>query len=244
MLLSELHSKSKTTFLDYHSTLSSKIWDDENTLNKEVLEALRKIAEAFIDTLGVPEDSVVDVIMTGSLCNYNYTKYSDIDLHVILDYSKICDDCQQFSVDDCLKAKKSLWNMEHDITVYGMEVELYAQDMKTPITGDAGVYSIVSDSWIKRPIKKANVVYDKKTINDKVQYITRQIDDIVDGEVDNLDAIEALKVKIKNMRKAGLEKSGEYSLENLVFKTLRNSDYIDKLHTYATDVKSDSLSLE
>lgn len=244
MLLSELHGVSKTTYLDYHSTLSTKIWDDVNTLNKDVLEALQNIADAFIEALDVPADSVEDVIITGSLCNYNYTKYSDIDLHVILDYSKICDNCEQFSVDECLLAKKSLWNLEHDITIYGIEVELYAQDVNKPITGDAGVYSILNDEWIKRPTKLKNVTFDEDSIEDKAEYFRKQIDDVVDGKVDNPKVIDALKMKIKNMRKAGLEKSGEFSLENLVFKTLRSSEYIAKLHDYSKEIKSDSLSLE
>jgi len=38
-----------------------------------------------------------------------------------------------------------------------------------------------------------------------------------------------LKHKIKTMRQSGLRAMGEYSLENLVFKKLRNEGYLDKL---------------
>ena len=35
--------------------------------------------------------------------------------------------------------------------------------------------------------------------------------------------------KIKEGRKAGLEKEGEFSIENLVFKLLRRNGYIQKI---------------
>jgi antitoxin component YwqK of YwqJK toxin-antitoxin module len=41
--------------------------------------------------------------------------------------------------------------------------------------------------------------------------------------------LKKIKDKIKNMRKNGLYKEGEYSTENLVFKVLRNSGYLEKV---------------
>lgn len=245
MLLHEISKKvtSADTYLGYHDTLSPKVWDND-TLKPEVLAALRKIAAAFIKTLGANQDQVHDIIITGSLCNYNYTRYSDIDLHVILDYSKICDDCKSFSLDDCMKAKKSLWNEQHDITVYGFDVELYAQDVNETITGNAGVFSIIDNDWVQRPTKETEVVYNDADIMNKAKHIMYDIDDIVDNQTDNSSDVEKLKLKIKNMRKAGLERAGELSVENLAFKVLRNSGYIEKLHTYATKAVDDSLSLE
>lgn len=241
MLLREIAQKNK--YLGYHDTLSTKIWDGDQ-LKPEVYDALVKIAKEFISTLKVSPNQLVDIIITGSLCNYNYTKYSDIDLHIILDYSKMCDDCRTFDIDDCMKAKKSLWNERHDITIYGLDVELYAQDKKETITGNAGVYSLTSKDWLQRPTKEAEVDYGNKMIMDKAKHIMYEIDSITSDHSDDHDAIEKLKTKIKNMRKAGLERSGEFSIENLAFKVLRNSGYIEQLHDYALKIKDDSLSLE
>lgn len=242
MLLREIAAK--TEYLDYHDTLSPKIWDGDQ-LKSEVHDALVKIAKEFISTLKVSSNQqIVDVIITGSLCNYNYTKYSDIDLHIVLDYSEMCDDCQTFDIDDCMKAKKSLWNERHDITIYGLDVELYAQDKKETITGNAGVYSLIKKDWLQRPVKESKVDYGNKMIMDKAKHIMYEIDSLIDDSSNNEEAIEKLKTKIKNMRKAGLERSGEFSIENLAFKILRNSGYIERLHDYALDIKDDSLSLE
>lgn len=243
MLLFEISQKVTDKYLDYHKTLSAEFWDGD-VLNTEVRDALRRIANEFILTLLVKPAQIVDVIMTGSLCNYNYTKYSDIDLHIVLDYDIVCDDCHSFDIDDCMKAKKSLWNERHDITVYGRDVELYAQDKTEHITGNAGIYSVQNDKWVRRPVKDTAVDYDDATIMDKVKHIMYDIDSIVDTHSDDSDEIEKLKLKIKNMRKAGLERAGEMSIENLAFKILRNSGYIEKLHDYAIKMKDESLSLE
>lgn len=151
MLLKEIKLSDS---IKYHPELSDKLWTSGNVLKKEVKEALDKIASEFIETLGVDTDAVVDIIITGSMVNYNYTKYSDIDLHVVIDYKNLCKDCVKFSVADCMDAKRSLWNERHDITIYGLDVELYVHDSTDKITGNAGVYSIKNNRWLRLPKRK------------------------------------------------------------------------------------------
>lgn len=239
MLLFEL---TKNKLIDYHDSLSSKIWEGVE-LKSEVLVALKRIANAFCDTLDVPNDAIVDIIITGSLCNYNYTKYSDIDLHVILDYSLICDGCEAFNLQDCMDAKKSLWNQNHDITIYGIDVELYAQDVNDDITGNAGVFSVMNNRWIKIPEKLSSVEYDETLVNSKAKRIMSEIDQIIEDQITDQKEIDKLKEKIQNMRKSGLERTGEFSIENLVFKVLRNSGYLEKLHDYKIKAKELDLSI-
>ena len=64
----------KTNLMLYlpHDNLSEKIWENEDKMLPEVREALMKIADEFIDYLGIDLD-VLDITMTGSLANYNYT---------------------------------------------------------------------------------------------------------------------------------------------------------------------------
>ena len=51
-----------------------------------------------------------------------------------------------------------------------------------------------------------------------------------DGEEEKvLDAIDRLKAKIRNMRQAGLEGAGQFSVENLAFKVLRRSEELKRL---------------
>ena len=46
------------------------------------------------------------------------------------------------------------------------------------------------------------------------------------------------------MRKAGLERAGEWSTENLVFKILRNLGMIDQLAEKIRELEDQELSLE
>lgn len=239
MLLFELATKK---IIDYHENLSPKIWEGAE-LKSEVLIALRRIANAFCDTLNIPEDSINDVIITGSLCNYNYTKYSDIDLHIVLDYSLICDGCEAFNLQDCMDAKKSLWNDRHNITIYGIDVELYAQDVNDQITGNAGIFSIAHNKWIKMPSKLSSLEYDESLVSSKANRIIAEIERLIDDKVTDPEEIDSVIEKIQSMRKSGLEKTGEFSIENLVFKTLRNSGYLEKLHEYKIKAKELDLSI-
>lgn len=243
MLLKNLSKYDKLeSGLDYHDTLHPQIWDENQRLHKDVDTAIQRIADKFIEFLGVADANVADVILTGSVCNYNWTKFSDIDLHILLDYNAICGDCSEYNFDDCMKAKKTLWNDKHDITIHGLEVEVYAQPKDDAVTGDAGVYSLKTSKWLKKPEKK-NVSLDDKMIMYKAKRIMWMIDQIIENKVDNESEITDLKDYIKKMRKSGLEKYGEYGLENLVFKALRNTGYIQKLHDYAQNVEDKGLSL-
>ena len=73
------------------STLNSKIWSNEQ-LNSSIKSALLKIANNFFDDLELEGSEIDDITFTGSLANFNYTKFSDIDLHLLVDYSKIDED--------------------------------------------------------------------------------------------------------------------------------------------------------
>ena len=76
--------------------------------------------------------------------------------------------------------------------------------------------------------------------------IIEGVEDIV-KDLDDEDAIELVKSykkKLKKFRTCGLEKGGEYSYENIVFKYLRRSGHIGKLHNLQTKIEDESLSLK
>ena len=75
---------------EVHDVLEPEIWQEQN-LNPEIAEALREIANDFIEGLEV-DVNLEDLTITGSLANYNWSKYSDVDLHLIVDFSKVDDD--------------------------------------------------------------------------------------------------------------------------------------------------------
>lgn len=231
-----------TDSVKYNDSLSDKLWTQRNTLRPDVSEALKKIADTFIDTLNMSADSIVDVILTGSMTNYNYTKYSDIDLHIVIDYDNLCKDCVKYDISDCMDAKRALWNERHDITIYDIDVELYVHDAKNKITGNAGVYSLKHDKWLRIPKREVEIKYDESIITSKVNTLKNQIDSVINDQT--IDDISKLQEKIRNMRKSGLEKHGEYSMENIVFKILRNSGHMNKLYDAKLNKTDSELSLK
>jgi hypothetical protein len=230
-------------------TLNPKIWNDVDTdtpvLKNGIRVALLQIAGEFMDFLG--EDLFVDDIrFTGSLANFNWSEFSDIDLHMYVDFSQF-DPKDRDVYKELFQLKKTLFNTTHNITVKGYEVELYAEDINE-VHFSTGVYSVLFDQWVDKP-EKENVKIDKDFLMKKVKVVMETIDnlmeDIVDDDLDTaLGKIEKFKEKLKKYRSSGLEKDGEFSYENLVFKFLRRNQYIDKLYNFKNKLMDKKLSLE
>jgi hypothetical protein len=227
-------------------TLNPKVWENPKDPNKvtmvpKVREALLRIAEEFIDYLG--EDIFVDdIVLTGSLANFNWSEYSDFDLHIHIDLKQFGKDSDLYK--ELFDLKKFIFNERHNIKIYGYDVELYAQDVEEPHVA-SGVYSVMDDEWLTKP-KKVNFELDKKVLTDKIKCWTEKIDKAVDSESseDDIDVLENLRKKLKEYRKSGLDKEGELSYENLVFKFLRRSGHIQKLFDSAHRAVDKQLSVE
>jgi len=221
--------------------LHKDVWDiidDKVKLKKEIKDQLIKIAMDFFLTLDV-DDIFDSITLTGSMANFNYSEYSDFDVHVLMDLSKINDD--KDLVKKLMMSKKSLWNEKHNIKIKNHDVEMYVQG-----TDEAhystGVYDLIKDEWIAEPAYQA-VDIDKTAIIDKVQDIMGRIDAVMQSP-NRLKEIDKLKEKIRNMRQCGLETGGEYSMENLAFKTLRNIGEITKLYATATSDYDEMMSID
>ena len=219
--------------------LNQEIWEGNKRLHPEVRRALMEITVDFVERLDLDID-LKDVTFTGSLANYNWSKFSDIDLHIIVDFSDINDN--EELVKKFFDAFRSNWNKKHDIRVKGHEVEIYVQGAHEPHVS-TGVYSISDDTWLVRPAKLKPEI-DRGTAKKKSLSLKREIDKVeilYNRELyeEALEAAERLKEKIKKMRRAGLDRSGLYSPENLAFKILRRGGDIEKLfdiYTASSDV--------
>lgn len=200
----------------------------ELKLKPEIRKRLLEIAELFIGTLKV-DFFVNDIVMTGSLVNYNWSDFSDVDLHVITSLDNYGKNKPLF--EDLFRLKKNAFNLKHDITIKGYDVELYIEDSAGE-RFSAGVYSVLNDDWVKAP------VYEKADIDlNKVKEKSQQWMDIIDGVIDAAENEDIKTVKelfdkyedkLDKYRSCGLKKGGEYSYENLVFKVLRRNGYIGK----------------
>lgn len=205
--------------------LNPKIWNSDNSLKKEVRDALIKIAKSYFESLDL-DIKIKDILFTGSLANYGWTDQSDIDLHIIVDYKDL-DDVP--FLDDYLYLKKKKWQDSHNISIFGFEVEPFAKDEEKQHKYKA-IYSVLNDDWIVPPSKEKPEI-DFETVKEKSASIMNDIDRVIDIKNTDIQFKEAekLKNKLGGLRNIGLSKDGEYSNENLIYKTLRRAGYLDKL---------------
>ncbi len=210
--------------------LNPKLWTDFE-INEEVKEDLLKIASDFYSSTDLNAD-VKDIVLTGSLANYNWSeKYSDYDLHILINFKDVDDNV--VLVKKFVDSAKNIWNKDHDIRIKGYEVEVYIQDISEPHKS-TGIFSLLKDKWIVRP-EKVDVEPDEDMIKEKAKSIMMAIDDIED-EVDEdkyeafIEKIDKVWNKVKDYRKSGLDsEGGEFSTGNFVFKLLRRNGYISKI---------------
>jgi len=211
-----------------------------------VRDKLLKIADAFIDYLGV-DFFIYDVILTGSLANYNWSEYSDVDLHILLNFDDITNDKSiKFKeiIEQFFKSKKNNWNNIHNIKIKNYDVELYVQDLNE-VHHSSGVYSILNDKWLIKPVYGEKGIDDDIILNKSDEYM-EIIDDLIQkfesGE-DIIDEINNTLIKLKKFRQSGLDGDGEFSYENLAFKLLRRNGYIGKLIKLKRDFIDRKLSV-
>ena len=219
----------------YHEELNPAVWNGRE-LRVDVRYKLLEIAKRFIEYLEVPNFKLEDVILRGSLVNYNYTQYSDFDLHIVTDFSTLdCDITEAFYL-----AKKKIWNDEHDITIRGHEVELYVED-KAAKNVSEGTYSVLDAKWLRTP-KYQQPDIDDRAVSAKARDLMTQINRAVkQGSVED---ITRLQDKIRLMRQAGLDAGGEFSTENLAYKIIRNKKFLDKLYKTKNSKVDQELSLD
>jgi predicted nucleotidyltransferase len=210
--------------------LNSKVWHNFE-IDEEVRESLLKIAKDYIEHLEIDDLEIDDIMLTGSLANYNWSDYSDFDLHIIFDFEKINEDTTL--VKKYLQTAGKLWNGEHDLLIKGYEVEVYAQDINEPHVS-SGEFSLLNNKWIKKPSKE-DFEPDEELIKRKAGVLMDRIDDLeIDFKYhfnykDLSEKVKKIWKKIKDNRQKGLNKEGEFSIENLVFKLMRRNGYIGKL---------------
>ena len=199
----EISDFDKSTF-DIKDHLTPEIWENE-TLKPEVKNTLVKIARDFFDGLELEGMEILDITLTGSLANYNWSEYSDVDLHIIADFSKIDENIEL--VKGFFNAKKALWNRAHEI--------------------------LITNDWLAKPeVRSFEPNWDDISL--KAESLMDQIDQLQelydDGLYDDayMTAVR-LRDRLKKLRQSGLENGGEFSVENLAFKVLRRSGKIADL---------------
>ena len=223
------------------STLNPKLWDGD-CLKKGLSYKFLRIAKPFYDFLEVSDTAqVLDVLLIGSNANYNWTEKSDIDLHVVIDYQAV--DKNLHLVKNLMMAKKSIWSTNYPLTYKGMDIELYAQDWNDRLHSSVGQYSLMKGKWLKKP--NADVIsIDDEVIDAKMAPLQYEIEHLEEGDPKLELKIKHILERLYKMRQTGLEAEGEYSIENLAFKKLRNKGLLARLKEMSKQITMSQLQVE
>ena len=224
------------------STLFPKIWKN-NSINPIVARKLMQIADEIIKSLEL-EVEEEDVIITGSISSYNWHKNSDIDLHILYDFSKVNEDVAL--VKKMLDQTRINWNKRHNIFIGDKEVEVYFQDSVESHEAN-GIWSLQLEKWLAEPARLDPDI-DLKTSEKKAVALVESINHLFElfHEKKYKDVYEyagKIKEKIARMRTTGLKDEGIYSPENLAFKMLRNAGWLEKLSAIKVEAYDSMMSV-
>ena len=215
--------------------LNPKFWIN-NKINSRVRLKLLDLADEFYDSLNISWVKPKDIVLTGSIANYNWSKYSDVDVHILVDYKDVWKKTD--FVQDYFDSKKALWSQEHDgLKIYGFPVEMYVEDSNAD-NPNSGIYSLNKNKWIAEPNDFQDAHLNEDYIKRVSAKIMTEIDDVEDElktEKDN-HKLEVLSTKIKKtfdklhkQRQESLDKNGEMGTYNIIWKVLRRAGYLDKM---------------
>lgn len=184
---------------------------------------------------------IYDIQLVGSLAQFNWSKYSDVDLHVVVDYAKL----RQYGTPETLQSIfnhiKDNFNKKHKLLIYGYPVEMYVQNTDV-VTESNGIYSVLYGRWLKIPrsrdgIKDRELIKTTaaKCINmiNKYEELAYQTRSIPFAEM-LIDETQKIYDQIVKARKFAIAKDGEQAAGNIIFKVLRRSGHIQKMKDIKT----------
>lgn len=230
--------------LDKKDKLNPQFFKD-NKLKELERGKMLGLAKKYINALDIDNLKVIDIVFTGSNANYNYTDESDVDIHILVDYSKLGDNVDL--IKDLFMQKKDNWSNKYEVTIHKHPTELFVQDKNQPREWSAE-YSLIKDKWIKEPKIHEDEINDEKIEKEAKKYMG-EIDSIIKSYNKKnsdkvLEELEKIRIKIKDMRGDSLnDEKTEFAEGNLVFKLLRNNNYFDKMQEFKKKIYQDQFGL-
>ncbi|HHW90855.1 MAG TPA: hypothetical protein GX745_08155 [Clostridiales bacterium] len=223
-----------------NNTLNNLFFNNSDELKEDVKKAIITIVEEYLLSLkenGV-EMLIHDIILVGSNVSYNYTQYSDLDIHIV--YKELVQDSSHL-LRLLYSAFRNLFNVHYaGVSIKGVPVEIYVQEETTlDDIKSNGIYSI-KNGWIKKPTKEAIPEIDAQAFKKQYKYWEEQCKKALKNKKDPLDLIS----DIYALRKEAMLEEGEYGIGNLIFKKLRNLKYLDQLKQLRRSSKVTKLTLE
>jgi predicted nucleotidyltransferase len=223
------------------------LFTKDELLKDKVRDKMLEIVDEFLADLKEQDIKIKvdDILLIGSNASYNYTKDSDIDLHILADAKATTYSSEVAAA--LYSAYRTIFNKNLDISIYDIPLEIFVETEDNTRVSN-GIYSVKKNKWVKKPVREDIPEYDADSLNklvdkweDKCKKLIYDIKaDKLDDEVKVVNLLEDIYDKL---RKKGIAK-GEYSVDNLAFKELRNKGYLDQLKEYRNKLISKRLSLE
>lgn len=227
-------------------SLNDKIWNSDNTLKTEIRKNLLQICKDFLIFVKIKNLKIIDIILTGSLANFNWHDKSDLDVHILIDLNNF-KKYKNF-VEEYLQSKKQLWNTSHKINIYGFPVEMYPEDISKN-QKSSGSFSLIKNEWIVMPIYKEKFI-DKNLVKQKYENEVNNILNIESMINKNkfgyryiINLIDKLKDRLRQQRAESIKKYGEMTIDNLVYKMLRKNGFLQKLSDLKTNIYDKAISI-
>lgn len=221
-------------------TLNPKLWNEDGELDPKIRKRLLTIGMDFYDSLNI-STLPKDIILVGSNAGYNWSKYSDIDLHILMDFDEINDDTDLLK--NYFAAKKVTWTSQHTITIKDYDVELYVENIHDKNASD-GVFSLIKNQWIQIPHAR-DYKLNKKLITHQAAKIINVIDSYIEKPLQELSKNDLEKLYIKadklyklifQSRREGIQQFGEGATTNIIFKVLRRSGHLEALRNLKFEI--------
>lgn len=226
--------------LETHDNLNPKIWNSDMTLRSDVEQKLYNIIDEFVENSHfLTTDDIITANIVGSNASYNYTEFSDLDLHIVVNLSDLSED-EKFAgyTGDC---ERIIFNRRYEIEMNGVDVELYVEDIRTaPVSN--GIYDLFKGEWIRRPIK---LVFPEVNNNlyKSVYDVHKQKAVKLLSSAKSAKEINKFVNDLYLLRRDSLAEDGEVGIGNQVFKDLRNEGLLDQLKDKYYELRSIELSL-
>lgn len=241
--------------IEKHESLNPKLFDKDNFLLNDVREKLLEIANFFLDTLAEDEIKfeLKDIKLVGSNCSYNYTKDSDIDLHLVANTKTL--KCPDNLYPLLYSAYRSIFNKNYSPKIKGIPVEIFVETDDTEQLNDSvklearqqtalksnGVYSVLNNKWIKEPVPEDIPEIDMDAFETEFEKWEDKYNELLKNP--NIDSVDNFIEDLYDLRKTAIADDGEYSLGNLIFKEMRNLQYLDHLKELKCELISKNLSI-
>lgn len=237
----------------YHRQLIPAIWDENKRMRRLVSNALQMLAWhyiAYIQNLGFPlnDSDIRDIFVHGSSTNYYYDDFSDIDLCIVADLSKIQKMLPATDMHALMKSFLHSFLRNYRIRICGRGVDIEVADITCGPTGNkvGSIYSLVRDTWLRAPrqLTDAQIRTIRRDARQKYRQIAQEYQQIVRNGMQG-DYVETFLMRLITERRADYYANIEQPVTSvaMAFRMARSRGILRRLKQRATQLRSQNFNI-